>query len=397
MATSEEDEKRIIGRPLLKDLAGEKQSHGYFSIATIGANKPIEDFAEIQIGNKATFVGIYDGHGGQLASRYIDEHLFDNLIGIIKESGAFSEDSLRNAIDATETGFLELVHQKFALHPEYVEAGSCLLVGVLWGRSLYIANLGDSRAVMGRFDPLTKEIVADSLTVEHNVQSADIREQVRTLVPEDPDILSLSDDGRWLIKGITEVSRVIGDAYLKQPERYFGRQLMERLACDLPLAQAVVTAVPSVHRLELKDNDRFVIFASDGLWDAISSEDAVALVAESAPKGIAKRLIQEALIMAAKKNGIGLKEFNTLKPGNARKEIHGDMTVAVLFLYADATSPSRVHSVHTNGPVDTLQPKFYTSEYSDLNILQHLGSREEVAAWTSTIPKKTELERRLSW
>lgn len=61
-----------------KDL--EKHSHGEFSFAVVQANAVLEDQSQVETGRHATFVGVYDGHGGPEASRYISDHLFNHLI-----------------------------------------------------------------------------------------------------------------------------------------------------------------------------------------------------------------------------------------------------------------------------------------------------------------------------
>lgn len=64
-----------------KDL--EKHSHGEFSFAVVQANNVLEDQSQVETGKEATFVGVYDGHGGPEASRYISDHLFNHLISKI--------------------------------------------------------------------------------------------------------------------------------------------------------------------------------------------------------------------------------------------------------------------------------------------------------------------------
>lgn len=57
-----------------KDL--EKHSYGDLSFAVVQANEVIEDHSQVEIGRDATFFGVYDGHGGPEASRFICDHLF---------------------------------------------------------------------------------------------------------------------------------------------------------------------------------------------------------------------------------------------------------------------------------------------------------------------------------
>jgi len=58
----------------------EKHSFGEFSFAVVQANEVIEDHSQVETGRDATFIGVYDGHGGPDASRFISDHLFLNLM-----------------------------------------------------------------------------------------------------------------------------------------------------------------------------------------------------------------------------------------------------------------------------------------------------------------------------
>lgn len=77
---SEEENLGVENDALLwfRDL--EKHSCGEFSYAVVQANEVIEDHSQVETGRFATFVGIYDGHGGPDASRYICDHLFLNFL-----------------------------------------------------------------------------------------------------------------------------------------------------------------------------------------------------------------------------------------------------------------------------------------------------------------------------
>lgn len=52
---------------------------GDYSIAVVQANSNLEDQSQVFTSPCATYVGVYDGHGGPEASRFVNKHLFPYL------------------------------------------------------------------------------------------------------------------------------------------------------------------------------------------------------------------------------------------------------------------------------------------------------------------------------
>lgn len=52
---------------------------GDFSIAVAQANVVLEDQSQVMSSPSATLVGVYDGHGGPEASRFVNSRLFSHL------------------------------------------------------------------------------------------------------------------------------------------------------------------------------------------------------------------------------------------------------------------------------------------------------------------------------
>lgn len=77
-----------------------------------------------------------------------------------------------------------------------------------------------------------------------------------------------------------QVSRSIGDVYLKKPE-FHRDPLFQQFGAPVPLKRAVMTAEPSIQIRKLRPQDLFLIFASDGLWEQLSDEDVVEMVFKS--------------------------------------------------------------------------------------------------------------------
>ncbi|KAA3462816.1 putative protein phosphatase 2C 60 isoform X1 [Gossypium australe] len=223
---------------------------GEFSMAVVQANNLLEDQSQLEsgclslneLGPYGTFVGVYDGHGGPETSRFINEHLFQHLkrkykafawdrglcldlflfssctsvslmftiqqyllcSGFTSEQQTMSVDVIRKAYQATEEGFLSLVTKQWPMKPQIAAVGSCCLVGVICGGTLYVANLGDSRAVLGRAVKATGEVLAIQLSAEHNVCIESVRQELQSLHPDDSQIVVLKHNV-WRVKGLIQV------------------------------------------------------------------------------------------------------------------------------------------------------------------------------------------------
>ncbi|XP_061356231.1 probable protein phosphatase 2C 25 isoform X1 [Gastrolobium bilobum] len=349
----------------------EKHSCGEFSFAVVQANEVIEDHSQVETGSDAVFVGVYDGHGGPEASRFINDHLFHNLMsesnesfvsnlitGVAQENGSISEDIIRNAVSDTEDGFLTLVRRSYGIKPLIAAMGSCCLVGVIWKGTLYIANLGDSRAVIGSIGGSNK-IIAEQLTREHNASKEEVRRELKSLHPEDSQIVVMKH-GTWRIKGIIQVSRSIGDAYLKQPEFSFDPSF-PRFHLPEPIRRPVLTAEPSVCSRVLQPNDKFIIFASDGLWEHMTNQEAAEIVHKSPRTGIARRLLRAALNEAARKREMRYKDLQKVEKG-IRRFFHDDITVVVVFIDHELLGKKvTVPELSIKGFIDSVGPSNFRS------------------------------------
>ncbi|GKV25834.1 hypothetical protein SLEP1_g35217 [Rubroshorea leprosula] len=209
--------------PLFWSRDLEKHPYGEFSFAVIKGNEVIEDHSQVETGREATFVGVYDGHGGPDASRYISRRLFRNFI----------------------ISYFVFAH------------------------------------------------------------------------------------------GWYKASRTIGDAYMKEPE-YNADPRFRRYYLPLPepFQRPLLTPEPSLHRRVLQPSDGFVIFASDGLWENLTNQQAVDIVNKHQRAGIARKLIKRALKEAAKKRQMNFDELLRV-PDATRRNFHDDITVVVIFVDHD--------------------------------------------------------------
>jgi hypothetical protein len=67
------------GDALMWQMELKPHATGDFSIAVVQANHSLEDQGQVVTSPSATFVGVYDGHGGPEASRFVSSRLFPHL------------------------------------------------------------------------------------------------------------------------------------------------------------------------------------------------------------------------------------------------------------------------------------------------------------------------------
>ncbi|KAJ4840136.1 hypothetical protein Tsubulata_023825 [Turnera subulata] len=372
-----------------------KYGSGEFSMAVVQANQVLEDQSQIESGPLGTLVGVYDGHGGPEAARYVCDHLFTNFqgfrelskywgnlmrslersaletrfyshlskdlasitsrnlsyVGILRlcdyaaiaaeTRGIVTVETIQRAFRATEEGFTALVSDQWSTRPQMATVGACCLVGVIHQQTLFIANLGDSRVVLGKKVGNTGGIAAIQLSTEHNANLDAIRQELKELHPDDPNIVVLKH-GVWRVKGIIQVSRSIGDVYMKHA-RFNREPIQAKFRLPEPMNMPIMSASPTILSHLLHPNDSFLIFASDGLWEHLSNEKAVDIVHSNPRAGSAKRLVKAALQEAARKREMRYSDLRKIDK-KVRRHFHDDITVIVLFLNHDLISRGSVQN-----------------------------------------------------
>ncbi|CAA0807723.1 Probable protein phosphatase 2C 64 [Striga hermonthica] len=318
--------------------------NGEFSMAVVQANNLLEDQSQLESGCLSindsgpygTFVGIYDGHGGPETSRFINEHLFQHLKRFTAEHQSMSAEVIRKAFQATEDGFFSVVSRQWPMKPQIAAVGSCCLVGIICGGILYVANLGDSRAVLGRLVKATGEVLAIQLSAEHNASIESVRQELQNLLHLGSIHVTV---GNMYV--ILQISRSIGDVYLKKAE--FNREpLYQKFRLREPFKRPILSAEPAILEHQLLPHDQFIIFASDGLWEHLTNQEAVDLVQNNPRNGSARRLVKAALQEAAKKREMRYSDLKKIDRG-VRRHFHDDITVVVVFF--DPHLMSRASSV----------------------------------------------------
>jgi len=103
------------------------------------ATSIIHQFANIP---NSIFVGVYDGHNGSKCSNFLAENISDEIER--RKSTEVTLKTLEDAYVAVDDAWLTMARK------ENIKDGSTALCMVLLNDSIYIANTGDSRAVMSQ-------------------------------------------------------------------------------------------------------------------------------------------------------------------------------------------------------------------------------------------------------
>jgi len=230
-----------------------------FSLVKGKANHPMEDyhvakFVQIQEHELGLFA-IYDGHLGDTVPAYLQKHLISN---ILKEE-EFWVDPNRSIIKAYEKTDQAILSHSSDLGRGGSTAVTAILIN---GQKLWIANVGDSRAVLSRGGQ------AIQMTIDHEPNTE------RGIIENKGGFVSNMPGDVPRVNGQLAVSRAFGDKSLKS-----------HLRSDPDIQDTIVDS-----------NTDMLILASDGLWKVIANQEAVDIARRiKDPQKAAKQLIAEAL------------------------------------------------------------------------------------------------------
>mmetsp|Transcript_2138 Transcript_2138/g.4888 ORF Transcript_2138/g.4888 Transcript_2138/m.4888 type:complete len:238 (+) Transcript_2138:111-824(+) len=160
-------------------------------------------------------------------------------------------------------------------------SGTTAVAALLRGRYLITSNLGDSRAVIAR-EETPGQLKAVPVTNDQKPERPDEKRRI------------LKAGGR-VEPLIDETGQPIGPARVWLSNLMMPGLAMTRSFGDQVAESVGVHAIPEVFERVLDDKDRFLILGSDGVWEFISNERAVAIVArcQGDPVQACKDLVRE--------------------------------------------------------------------------------------------------------
>jgi len=193
------------------------------------------------------FFGVYDGHGGHSAAAFCKTRLHTAYEEFIKNC------SDTDLVDSEKIS--EISKSSYKLTDEEMKesvpaAGACVVTTIVRTvnshRYLYVANAGDSRAVLSRAGK------AQRLTHDHKPSDEPEKQRIADMKG------FIDGDGR--VNGLVAITRALGDHHMKGPGKDF------------------ILAEPYTQLIEINEDDDYLILACDGVWDVVEDQAAIELV-----------------------------------------------------------------------------------------------------------------------
>ncbi|GIL82013.1 hypothetical protein Vretifemale_10938 [Volvox reticuliferus] len=218
---------------------------------------------------------IYMAHpclAGHLVSGYVKQHL-----PIILVNHLTLEKDVKKALTQ---GFCEVDRSLANSRIDCEFSGSTAVVSYLKGKTLTTAWVGDSRGVLGRESKRGWEAI--DLTTDHKPTAPEEKARI------------LKANGR-VERLVDEMGQPMGPYRVWLQYAWIPGLAMSRALGDVLAHQVGVTSEPDHSVMELTPQDKFIVLASDGVWEFISSKEAVEIVAQyDSAEEACRQLVDEA-------------------------------------------------------------------------------------------------------
>ncbi|KAF0705150.1 hypothetical protein AaE_014639 [Aphanomyces astaci] len=223
------------------------------------------------------FFGIFDGHGatGDLCSVFARKEVPDRLQKLMGKANA--------SVPFTEIYSNCFTDTNAKLHTSRIDdslSGTTAITCFMDGNIIHIANVGDSRAVIAKTD--AARIVASPLSVDQTPYRTDERDRVkrygaRVLTMDQLEGITPIHEN-WATAVNEEVDEDGDPPRVWSPTGNFPGTAFTRSIGDEIAESLGVFATPEIASLQLTSNDRYVIIASDGVFEFLTNQAVVDIV-----------------------------------------------------------------------------------------------------------------------
>ena len=211
-----------------------------------------------------------DGHGvnGKLVSEYVKTVLAKEVEQSIKYT--FDQAKInQRVVDSTEVkeqldkSFLRVtegLYKNSGINLRF--SGSTCVSVLIVGNKVFCANVGDSRATLARKKDLGNgqfKLVGIPLNRDHKADEPDEQQRI------------IQSGGR--VAAYRDMQgNPLGPARVWHMHEDIPGLAMSRSFGDQAAAEVGVNAIPEITEMNLIESDKFLILASDGVWEFISND-----------------------------------------------------------------------------------------------------------------------------
>jgi len=209
------------------------------------------------------YFGVCDGHGvvGHEVSSYLKDNLPIYVDMELRKKLKISNNFDKIVIDSFKTMNYKLCNE--TVIDSHFSGSTCVTV-IYTPEKLITANVGDSRAVLGRC--VNGSWVSHNLTRDHKPDEPD---ETQRIVRAKGRIEPFKDDQTGEFIGPPRVWLLEDDIPGLAMSRSFGDQVAGSVG---------VIAEPEIMEWQFTKDDMFIIIASDGIWEFIESNECVNII-----------------------------------------------------------------------------------------------------------------------
>lgn len=221
--------------------------------------------------NSYLYLAVCDGHGveGHEVSGFIKNVLPKDL-----SNSLFHKDILTNNINLKKKIYNIIgetfikVNEKLISNESInsIFSGTTCVSVIYTPIRLICANIGDSRAVLGRFDKNLKKWISINLSRDHKPTEED---EAKRIYRKGGRIKPYIDE---------ETGEEVGPQRVWVKDDEVPGLAMTRSFGDRVASIAGTICVPEIKEYNFNEDDKFLIIASDGVWEFIQSEECINII-----------------------------------------------------------------------------------------------------------------------
>ena len=218
--------------------------------------------------NNYSYIGVCDGHGilGQDISSYLVNNLPQNLNNDLLNQNIknISSEKLQNISKYIDASFIQTnIKLNTDERIDSTFSGSTCSSLIYSPKKLITINVGDSRCILGKYN--NEKWFPKILTRDHKPNEKD---ELDRIISSGGKVEPLKDPyGNFV--GPARVWKKEGDVPGLAMSRSFGDEVGHEVG---------VIVNPEINEYEFVNEDKFIILASDGIWEFISNKEAIDIV-----------------------------------------------------------------------------------------------------------------------